>query len=250
MSDDDAYFQQIRAEFVDEANDNFTEMELILGRLESKQEGANTGLNKLRRPVHSVKGSSAVAKFPLVTTVMHRLEDYLSALDDIAPEHIDDIRIYIDKAREVCSLDVDQHSSGAELVRELPKRAGRHDNEVKTSEHVEALLVVREKMAGLIFERELEQHGLHVITVRSSFEALEISARTRPDLVLVSGVLDELSGIDVVIALKSMPKTRDLNVCLFTSSEVKEQLPEGVFVIQKASLKTDIETILKKVGIH
>lgn len=248
----DNYAEQIRAEFVDEAEDNLNTVEIILENLRSGNEDPAEALNKIRRPIHSLKGTSSVADFPLVTVVMHRLEDYMSNIKQIEKPQIEDIQIYIDKARELSSLDVDQTDvSSADLVRQLPNKhiEGVEAPAELDQQIIEAFLVVHERTAGLLFERELRAAGLRVTTMRRSFEALEMAVRTQPDIIILSGVIDALTGVDVACALHAMPKTKHIPVCILTSFEREHHelagLPEDVRLIQKSKLKENLLDTLK-----
>ncbi len=253
----DNLLDTLRGEFVGEAEDNLNEIEILLGNLRSGVENPKEAMIKIKRPAHSLKGSSSVAEFPLVTVIMHRLEDYIAPLKEITPEHIENIQIYVDKARECSLLDCDQKSiSAADLARALPKRPSEGEaampaeGKAAPARTIEALMVIKEKTAGMIFERELNKSGLHVTTVRSSFEALEMIVRTQPDLVLLSGVVDVLSGVDIACALAAMPATKHIPVCLLTSFERGHQdlegLPDAIPLVRKNHLKDDLAATLKQ----
>jgi HPt (histidine-containing phosphotransfer) domain-containing protein len=246
----------LRGEFVDESEDNLNSIEILLENVRSGQEQADTAINLILRPSHSLKGSASVADFPLVSVIMHRLEDYLSGLKTLTNEHIEAVQVFVDKAREYSSLSVDQHKiSTADLVRILPDRHATETagNAAGEQRIVEAMMITREKTAGLIFERELRAAGLRVTTVRSSFEAIEMAVRTRPDLIICSGVLDILSGVDISCAMKAMPVTQDIPICLLTSFEKGHHelkgLREDVYLIQKTMLKDDLHHVLEKYGL-
>lgn len=249
----DNLLETLRGEFVDEAEDNINSLELLLEAVRRDASQRKDGLTQIRRVAHSLKGSSGVASFPLVTLVMHRLEDYLSTLSDLEDIHLDHVQIYLDKAREYANLSVDQNSvSSAELARMLPSLPMHGTPDVAShisGKIIEALMVTKEKMAARIFERELRMAGLRVSTVRDEFSAMEMIVRTRPDLVVMSAVLDDsLSGVDLACALVAMPATRDIPVCMLTSFERDHHdlrdLPEQVCLIRKSHLKEDLDEVL------
>ena len=250
----DDLLESLRGEFVDEAEDNLNVVEITLENLRSGQEDPAEALVKIQRPVHSLKGSSSVANFPLVAVIMHRMEDYMSPLKAIEPEHIEHLQLYVDTAREYAQLDVDQASiSSADLVRTLPKRPDEEvlqEAEKVGGKRIEAMMVIKEKTAGMIFERELKQAGLHVTTIRKPFDVFEMLVRTKPDLLVLSGVIGELSGVDIACAIKAMPKTATTPVCIMTSFERNHPdlagLPEEVALISKNNLKTDLAAVVEK----
>ncbi len=251
----DDILTMLRGEFVGEAEDNLNEIEILLQNLRANSEDPSDAIVKIQRPAHSLKGSSSVAEFPLVCVIMHRLEDYLAPIKKLEPQHIEDIQVFVDLAREYSAVDFDQTSvSTADLARQLPQRPSQAEQAQAASEgrKIEALMVIKEKTAGMIFERELSAAGMRVTTVRSSFEAFEMIVRTKPDLVIVSGVIDELSGIDIASAIKAMQPTKHIPVCLLTSYERDHHelasLPETVLLIQKSTMKEDLGNILSTIS--
>jgi len=241
---------QLRGEFADEAEDQLNAMDILLENMRSGEvEAGEEQIKQIRRVSHSLKGSSSVADFPLVSLVMHRLEDYLSGVSKLSTNHLKDVQIYIDKAHKFSLLDFDQTSvSTADLSRELPeKRISGSDappTTISSNKIIEAMMVIKEKTAGLLFERELRAAGLRVTTVRNSFEAIEMTVRTEPDILIVSGVLDALTGVDVAAAISAMPTTSKIPVCLLTSFTKDHPdlkgLPDKVRLIRKSNLKEDL----------
>lgn len=250
----DELMTQIRNEFADEAEDNLNVIDVILGNIDSGVENGKDAIIKIKRPAHSLKGSSGVADFPLVTIIMHRLEDYLSGIQEIKKEHIPDIQEYISLAREYSDVKVDQRAiSTADLVRKLPAKQGNDkpgEQKVQQKKDIEAMLVTTEKTAAAIFEREIRAHGVRVNTVKNSFQAIEMAVRARPNIIMVSGVLDVLTGVDVAAALHVMPTTSNIPVCLLTSFERGHPdlkgLPNDIELILKNHMKDDLDRVLKK----
>jgi len=266
----DNMLASLRGEYVDEAEDQLNLIDVVLGNIESGEEDRKDAIIKIQRPAHSLKGSSSVADFPLVTVIIHRLEDYLSVLKEIKDENIRDIEIFVELAREYSKLEIDQKSiSSSELVRKLPsKRIDGVDvspplmKEPKEGEDpsncevpiIEVMMVIKERTAGLLFERELRAAGLRVTTVRNPLDAINMAIQTKPDIFIASGVIDAtLSGIDIVSALNAMPVTKDIYSCLLTSFERGhhdlEDLPDNIDIIHKNKLKDDLLDILDKKGM-
>lgn len=245
----DSFTAQLRGEFMDEATDILNSFDIVLGNLRSGQEKPEEGFRKLRMYAHSVKGSSSVAGFPLVQLVMHRLEDYIDGLKEITEPICADIVFFSEKARFL----IEANTSGltaAELSRQLPARRGQFDEtQVALPEPVEVLLIIKEKTAGLLFEREMRNIGLRVNILPQSFPAFEMAVRTRPDYIVISGVLDELSGVDLACALAAMPATANIPVSLLTSMAVDspeiKKLPKSVSIIRKNHFGEDLAAALK-----
>lgn len=229
---------QIESEFMEEVRDILDSTDVLIGNLRSKSTPAAEGLAQIRRDMLNVEMRGSTLDQPLVTIVAHRLSEYLADLKDtIEPTQLDDILAFIDNIRRAMEGKVEV-SASAKVVRALPSRVANTFNpaDVKIS-NVEVLLVVGDKATSRIVERELAACGYRSSTVRSPFQAIEMAVRTQPDLVIVSGVLDDLSGVDLANAFTAMPTTRDLPVAILTSyswgHHSLENLPSRVPIIRK-----------------
>ena len=102
--------------------------------------------------------------------------------------------------------------------------------------------------------RELQACGYRVTREGNSFKAIEIASMMRPDLIIVTGVLDTLSGVDVVSAFRAMPATGAIPVALITGDTKEEALADGlpahVPIIRKGTdFGDDLTDALTEVGI-
>ena len=83
----------------------------------------------------------------------------------------------------------------------------------------------------------MQQCGYRITNVTTTFEALPLIIRTKPDMVIISAIMPELSGIDLAVALASMPATRNIPTALITSLDPDDDylklLPQAVPVIKK-----------------
>ncbi|MEI8334467.1 MAG: PAS domain-containing protein, partial [Chloroflexota bacterium] len=82
-------------------------------------------------------------------------------------------------------------------------------------------------------ERILEEAGFHVLTGASAAEAIELTYRHRPALLLLDVQLPDGSGVDVARRLKGDPALADVFVVLFSGEKVSsddqaEGLAEGL----------------------
>jgi CheY-like chemotaxis protein len=93
--------------------------------------------------------------------------------------------------------------------------------------------------------QELRECGYRVVSVADPFEAMQFVISAKPDVVIVSAILERLDGVDLVSALKAMPSTRDMPVAFLTSlgegDERLKFLPASVPVLHKgASFADDV----------
>ena len=231
--------RQVEGEFVEEARDILSGLEVMIGNLRSNTAPAKESLARIKRDMLNIAVRGSTMDQPLVTVVAHRFGEYVADLTEVSPQRLDDMQAFLDQMR--AALDGTAHvSTTAAVVRALPTRQLSNFNpaDVKIT-NIEVLLVTSDRSTSRIVEREFQACGYRVSTVRSAFQAIEMAVRTRPDLIVISGVLEELSGIDLATAFATMPSTRDLKVAMLTShswghSSLNE-LPARVPVIRKGS---------------
>jgi len=233
--------RQVESEFLEEVQDILSALDVLLGNLRSRTVKVEEGLARLRRDMLTIATRGSTLDQPLVTIIAHRLSEYLADLKELDERRIDDIQAFLDQIRRVLEGEAPVSTAeSAKLVRALPARqvAEFDPASVKIS-NVEVLLVVPDKAMGRIVERELAACGYRVSNVRSPFQAFETAIRTRPDLVIASAVIDDLSGVDLACALAAMPATHNLPVALLTSftwgHPSLEGLPPRVPLIRKGT---------------
>ena len=72
--------EKYRILFVDEAHEHLAEMGRALGELDSGPEAAREAVDTLFRMTHSIKGMAASLDYLSVSTLAHRLEDWLEPM--------------------------------------------------------------------------------------------------------------------------------------------------------------------------
>jgi CheY-like chemotaxis protein len=225
---------QVEAEFVEEVQDILNSVDVLIGNLRSHIVKPEDGIAQIRRNMLNVEMRGATLDQPLVTIVSRRLAEYVSDLKTVDEAKLNDIQAFVDQLRSIMEGKVDVASS-AKVVRALPSRqiSNFNPSDVKIS-NVELLLVIPDKSTLRIVERELVACGYRTSAVQSPFQAFELAVRTLPDLVILAGVLGELSGVDLANAFAAMPATKDLKVAILTSYEYPlSDLPARVPIIRK-----------------
>lgn len=248
--------RQIEIEFLDEARDTANSLDVLLGNVRSKDTPAATALADLRRAFVNLQTRSKGLDQPIISIVAYRALEYLSDLKDLSPAQIEDLQKFIDRVRAVAdgesiaSVDV-----APQVVRELPaKRAADFDVGDVRQLNIEAMVIAPDRSTQRLVGRELAACGYRVSTEKQSLRGLELVARTRPDFVIVSAVLDELSGVDFASAVAAMPSTRQIPVALLTSYSwghpSLNELPTRVAIIRKGgSFGNDLAEFLARFSI-
>lgn len=248
------FIQQLEVEFRDEATDLLSQVDKLIG------EGRDTGVisakdrDTIYRIAHSLKGLAASFGYSLTSVVAHRFEDYLAEVKEPREAHFTAMQKFIDAMGDLVDGTVSERNvNAAEFIRRLPSRPAADFGDIEVTD-VEVLVVMPEDAQSRHVMRELQACGYRVTRESNSFKTIEIAALTRPDLIIVTGVLDTLSGVDIVSAFRAMPATREIPVALITSATreeaVKDGLPDSVPVIRKGqAFGDDLTDALSQLGI-
>jgi PleD family two-component response regulator len=246
--------RQVEAEFVEEVRDIVSGLEVLIGNLRSGTVSAKEALPRIQRDMLNIAVRGSTVDQPLVTIVAHRFGEYVADLTSATAQQLDDMMTFLEQLRHALEGKIEA-SAGASVVRALPARIVGNFNpaDVKITD-IEVLMVISDRATAHIVGREMQACGYRTSTVRSPFQAIEMAVRTRPDLIIVSGVLDDLSGVDLATAFASMPSTRDLKVAVLTSYGLGHpslhDLPARVPVIRKgANFGDDLAEALARLQI-
>ncbi|MFH1804023.1 MAG: hypothetical protein ABID63_03950 [Pseudomonadota bacterium] len=246
---------QMLADFQDEAREIVNAIDVHLQNARSKT-NIDAALTGIQREVFNLRYKGKSVNAPLINLTSHRLADYATACRDLNEDAINDIQAFVDKILGILDGEITGDSTdSAEFVRELPsKRSPDIDPNWLKKANVEALLVIPQKSMAGIVERELAACGYRSSVTKSSFEALELAVRTRPDFILVAKTIDELDGVDLANALQAMPKTRNIPIAVLTADAPNHpslhDLPLRTAIIRKGgSFGDDLAEALARFNI-
>lgn len=74
-----------------------------------------------------------------------------------------------------------------------------------------------EKHIVRLIQVNLERQGYEVITAFNGAECLELVAAARPDLIVLDVMMPEMTGFEVLEALKKNPETAEIPVIMLTA---------------------------------
>ena len=96
---------------------------------------------------------------------------------------------------------------------------------------VPSILIVDDQPINVqLLKRKLEREGLHVVPAYSGIEALDLIAKSKPDLILLDVMMPDMDGIEVCRRLQSSADTRTIPVIFVTARTSKEGKIEGLSV--------------------
>ncbi len=245
----DATFQVLRQEFLE---DSIEELQNLISFLNEAMAGGRpmvVALRDARRVAVNLVGGANGFELPLIGVTAQRFDDYIASLSAEDSRGLGNLMSYAETLLDLLNAPDGKEETASQLMRRLPAKGSFDPNEVDVRE-IEVLLVMSPGVATRAIERELLECGYRVTTVGNSFKALEFAARALPDLIIVSAVMPDLDGIDLMLALKAMPATRNIGAAIITSldpdnSDLK-MLPPTVPIIHKsASFGDDLTKALQ-----
>ena len=245
----DDTFQALRQEFLE---DSVEELQNLISFLNEAMAGGRTmevALRDARRVAVNLVGGANGFEFPLIGVTAQRFDDYIASLSGGDSRGLGNLISYTETLLDLLAAPDENEETASQLMRRLPAKGSFDPEEVDVRE-IEVLLVMSPGVATRVIERELLECGYRVTTVGNSFKAIELAARAIPDLIIVSAVMPDLEGIDLMLALKAMPATRNIGAALITSLDPENAdlklLPPTVPIIHKsASFGDDLTQALQ-----
>jgi HPt (histidine-containing phosphotransfer) domain-containing protein/CheY-like chemotaxis protein len=245
---------QLEVEFRDSAADLLEKADRTVARGRETGGLSSDDRDSIYRIAHTLKGLAESCGFSLTSVVAHRFEDYLAELRTIEGVQLDGLQKFIDALGDLVDAGPNESKINAsEFIRKLPSRPAFDIGDIMVQD-VEVFVVMPDDAVSRHVMRELQTCGYRVAQESNSFKAIEIAAMTRPDLIIVTGVLDTLSDVDIISAFRAMPATRDLPVAMITGDTREEVaadgLPDAVPVIRKGrDFGDDLTDALTQLGI-
>ncbi|MBT4886196.1 MAG: hypothetical protein HON07_03170 [Planctomycetaceae bacterium] len=230
----DAMLDGLRRDFAVTAKQKLADLDSQLLTLSSQGKDDPEIVSSMRREIHSLKGMGGTFGFPAITTISHRLEDFIASVGGIVTR-ADDVLVFIDCLSDILESEPQPDNDElSRIVRNLP--AGKKGPVVDSVlRELEVLVIVPNQVLRTLLQHHLEQNGCRVVGIDSPFEAIELCVRTLPDLVVSSVVIKDIDGIDLLRTLDVMKSTQAIELAVLTSLALDdpqlEQLPEKAWVI-------------------
>lgn len=244
---------QYETEALEEAQEVAANLELRLQQMISCDISKEKALNFMAQDSFNLRLKVKAVNLPGLAAICQRLDDYLSHIDEISMQNITDLQTFSDKITRILDGSEAEIVDVAEEIKTLPHHITFEVDDVKVT-HKEVILVLPQKVAARVVERELVECGYRVTTVLDSLQAFEIILDTKPDLVICSAVLPRLSGVDLICALHAMPTTENIHVSLLTSLALDHpdlrSLPMNVGIIRRGdNFGSDLADVLQRFEI-
>ncbi|MCK5547234.1 MAG: Hpt domain-containing protein [Rhodospirillaceae bacterium] len=253
---DEKIYAQLRSEFAAEARDGIEAVEDTLNNIASSPESNDEALKIIRRQVHSIKGLAEPFGYPFLANVAHQLEDHLLHRVDLDSITIRDIQQYCDVLSE-CLLWVKTPSNEElkEILGSLPGDSLMEAALFAPDDLFRSHVIVSSKTAYQMISSVMIPMGFQIKHSRNAINGFEYAVLNKPGLIIVSDVLDDLSGVDIVNAFAAMPATKDIPVIFMTSFDREHSdilnLPPNIPIIYLGSdIKGEILRALTSIEIR
>ncbi|CAK0770125.1 putative HPt domain-containing protein [uncultured Gammaproteobacteria bacterium] len=255
-ADEEEIFAEMLPLFVDDAKDKITRLEELIDIFSVKFDRSDL-LMEFMRTIHSLKGSSGSMGFPTISVICHKLEGYMAKTTIFDRRVADDVQVYLARISDI--LDVRKNPRDTEsqgILRSLPSPIDVIV--VGTKKLIQALFIGPKNIQFTIIEAELRACGCNVTLATTSFLGIELAVRMRPDLIMVSNVIDAVSGIEMAAILKTIQRTRAIAVMLVKSDfddpgkaeEIRRALPPRVEIVRKGKrFQEDFAAALVKLKV-
>ena len=115
------------------------------------------------------------------------------------------------------------------------------------------LLVVDDQPINVqLLKRKLEREGIHVLEAYSGLEAIDVTLREKPDLILLDVMMPDMNGIEVCQRLQANEDTRTIPVIFITARTSKEGKLEGLGAgaVDYITKPIDLDETLARVQTH
>jgi CheY-like chemotaxis protein len=197
------------------------------------------GLPELRRFVFDLAGQARNFGLSMLETVADQAQNYLTATTSLDDRAIDDLGRYLDAIQDLLSGKQADEGDIRQMVRGLPVRRGVEIDEAPEVRDIEVVLVMSPGTQQTFVERELRACGYRATAIPDTLKGLAYATRAKPDMMIISAVMPQLSGIDLALALAAIPTTRNIPVAVITSLDAGDPqlkvLPKSVALIRKTS---------------
>lgn len=251
LSDHDLV-EELRTEAIDTVEDRLHNLTQAVQDFKGGIIKGGDALAAIRLEAHSLKSVAQSFEMKSLKVVCHRFEDYFFNMKELTPESCEHILFFADRMAEC--LDAFIHNREIDvpqMMRKLPNKGGFEVGDVTVTD-IEVMLVMEPGIATKIVTRELLECGYRMINVASTLDAIQLIPSMKPDAVIVSRVMPELTGIDLACALRAMPSTRDIPVALIATDQKEKykDLPKDVPVLRKGSnFADDVADVFVALGI-
>jgi len=90
------------------------------------------------------------------------------------------------------------------------------------------LILDDDELLLMLLEHKLGQRGLHVQCATDGQDGLEIAIETKPDVIVLDGMMPVMDGFEVLRQLKARPDTKDIPVIMLSARRMEKDILNGL----------------------
>jgi len=205
-------FDDLVAQFAQEYRDTLADQLRTIESLVEAfcQEGSldKERMQTLHREVHSIKGTAPTFGEAFLGTIAHRFEDYLRDIIESRVPPPPGLWTYVDALMRQAEAGKEPRADqAAAILRDLPPPPSIEPF-LQHCKPIEALLIARADVQARMIAAELGGCGFRSTQMVNEIQALETALRLKPDLILVSSVLERISGLEMLAVFNAVQVIR------------------------------------------
>jgi len=243
MSDlgfEEELIKEIRQDFLEDLKDRLSEMNRSL--VEMERGGILPApLKEVFRHSHNIKGTSATLGLLEISSVAHRIEDFLSLL---VSEEKNDFKPYLAEIFKLLDFMEEQRrlyqkgTAPDEMHRITLARL-----QTRKKRKLNILILENSKSFKNIIKSALQKEGLEPSLAQSSLEALNRALTEPVDLFITSQEHPVIDGLSLILMLKANPEKAGLYTILLTSDKILSPIPDKIVPKDKNFLQSILAVI-------
>jgi chemotaxis protein histidine kinase CheA len=212
MSDFAILLAEMQADFVDELPDRCNRLEEGVMALEIRQAGA---FDELYRQIHSLKGSGGMFGIPVITSICHQFESFISETNKRFDRLAGSTALaFVDLLRKTASPKGRDAAAVASIEQALERLRLS-----SLSGRVSVLLVEPSEALRKLYKDVFADKSIQLITMDRGMATLERMLHEPFDLLVASRELPDLNAIALVAALReSRSRNSHIPVILVSSN--------------------------------
>ncbi|UEM06431.1 Hpt domain-containing protein [Skermanella rosea] len=202
--------------FIDDVIERLGTVEEMVVRF-SKETTVKPDSFELLRHVHSIKGAAASFGFPTIALIAHHLEDYIIATGNFRESAVEGILEHVQAIGRIVESRRDPGiEEGRRVLKSLPDF---HPSPAlrRTAAQRTVLFIGPRNIQLRLMEPEIRATGFRLVALSNSFQGIESAIRTRPDLILISNIIDILDGVDVARMIRVCEVTQSIPLIVVAS---------------------------------
>jgi len=234
---------EIRLEFIVTTSERLTVVDDLISTMIDDGSEIDDSLIEFQRHIHSIKGQGATFDFPTVSTIAHRLEDYIETAPALRNKQLLDMQIFVDVIRQIIeSGDDPSESEAKKILTDLPVTTAVSTATISAQSKlrvVRILLVMDKGTQRRIIGKELVSCGFYVSNADTPLIGIGEALAHPPNIIIVNGVMKEMSGLEFAKTMGVLKATEKCRIVVATATAFSkadlETCPKGIAIVKKGT---------------